>query len=261
MCQGPFHTHQTSSAVEVAMVRTTAKLFAAADRPYWAFRAARLKRHVLTDENECESPNTSTVGSSKSLSNFEKTSNPVKAVVSSLTNMFVWISGEFITDDLVQGADRDNPERSPLSVEELEAEIRQEYAKNYLWTGNINENLYEVRLNACICMVKDVSSGDHGQKNMESSPFLPIYLYVQRSHIHRYLLCIIACVRDFFLSFLFQMNCSFTDPTLSFSGIETYKRNIASLQGVLDALVSDSSSILNSCTLRQVGVVYFSNKT
>lgn len=30
-------------------------------------------------------------------------------------------------------------------MEELEAGIRKEYDKNYLWTGDINEALYEVR--------------------------------------------------------------------------------------------------------------------
>lgn len=29
-------------------------------------------------------------------------------------------------------------------MEQLEAGIRQEYAKNYIWTGDINEDLYEV---------------------------------------------------------------------------------------------------------------------
>lgn len=50
-----------------------------------------------------------------------------------------------------------------------------------------------------------------------------------------------------------QEACSFTDPTLSFSGLSTYKRNIASLQGVLNALVINSASILYSCQLQQVG--------
>lgn len=36
--------------------------------------------------------------------------------------------------------------KASLSVQELEAGIRNEYAKNYLWTGDINESLYEVRL-------------------------------------------------------------------------------------------------------------------
>lgn len=36
--------------------------------------------------------------------------------------------------------------KAGLSVEELEAGIRQEYAKNYLWTGDINEGLYEVSI-------------------------------------------------------------------------------------------------------------------
>ncbi len=35
--------------------------------------------------------------------------------------------------------------KAGLSVEQLETGIRQEYAKNYLWTGDINEALYEVR--------------------------------------------------------------------------------------------------------------------
>lgn len=34
--------------------------------------------------------------------------------------------------------------KAGLSVDELEAGIRNEYAKNYLWTGDINEALYEV---------------------------------------------------------------------------------------------------------------------
>lgn len=40
--------------------------------------------------------------------------------------------------------------KASLSVEELEAGIRNEYAKNYLWTGHINESLYEVRFQASL---------------------------------------------------------------------------------------------------------------
>lgn len=53
-----------------------------------------------------------------------------------------------------------------------------------------------------------------------------------------------------------QDDCSFTDPTLSFTGLSTYKRNVASLQGILDLLVSDSRSILFASELRQVRVVW-----
>ena len=58
----------------------------------------------------------------------------------------------------------------------------------------------------------------------------------------------------FFSSFSLNTkeDCSFTDPTLSFSGLSTYKRNVGSLQGVLDKLVRNSSSELYSCSLQQV---------
>eukprot|EP00904_Undaria_pinnatifida_P002753 jgi/Undpi1/12479/HiC_scaffold_5.g02150.m1 len=117
------------------------------------------------------------------VSEFEQTSGPVKAFVGGLTNLFVGFSA---------GEEESAPviEKAGLSVDDLEAGIRQEYVKNYLWTGDINEALYEE-------------------------------------------------------------DCSFTDPTLSFSGLSTYKRNVGSLQGVLDKLVRNSSSELYSCSLQQ----------
>lgn len=79
------------------------------------------------------------------LSSYGQTGDPVKTFVSGLTDFFVRISdrpGED-TGRSSLGAAADKP---PLSVEELEAGIREEYAKNYLWTGAINEALYEVRV-------------------------------------------------------------------------------------------------------------------
>ncbi|CAM9722081.1 unnamed protein product, partial [Laminaria digitata] len=123
----------------------------------------------------------------KDVSEFEQTSGPVKAFVGGLTNLFV----SFSADEETSAPGIQNKVKTGLSVGELEAGIRNEYAKNYLWTGDINEALYEE-------------------------------------------------------------DCSFTDPTLSFSGLSTYKRNVGSLQGVLDKLVRNSRSVLYSCTLQQV---------
>ncbi|CAM9546102.1 unnamed protein product [Pylaiella littoralis] len=125
-------------------------------------------------------------GGSTSVSDFEQTGDPIKLIVGGLTDLFVRFAGG-----------RDDPllvdttaSKASLSLQQLEAGIRNEYAKNYLWTGDINESLYEE-------------------------------------------------------------DCSFTDPTLSFSGLSTYKRNVGSLQGALDLLVTNSSSLLYSCELRQ----------
>ncbi|CAN0048869.1 unnamed protein product [Discosporangium mesarthrocarpum] len=124
--------------------------------------------------------------SEASLSSFGATSGLVKAIVGGLTDIFVGFSGggdvKVSSSPVVKAA---------LSLEELQAGVRGEYANNYLWTGDINENLYEE-------------------------------------------------------------DCTFTDPTLSFSGLTTYKRNIASLQGILDALVFDSQSVLYTCELCEV---------
>ena len=73
---------------------------------------------------------------------------------------------------------------------------------------------------------------------------------VSRHHgYHRQLEC---CLLLRHSTSTLQEDCSFTDPTLSFSGLSTYKRNVGSLQGVLDRLVSDSRSVLYSCELQQV---------
>ena len=41
------------------------------------------------------------------------------------------------------------------------------------------------------------------------------------------------------------MDCIFTDPTLSFRGLETFKRNLHNLQPVLKALVKERCRALN----------------
>lgn len=87
----------------------------------------------------------------RSVSNYRQTSGPVKAVVGGLTDFFVRIAGgsdsgqDIGHDDAIDGALVES--KGSLSVQELEAGIRGEYAKNFLWTGDINEALYEV------CMV------------------------------------------------------------------------------------------------------------
>ncbi|CAM9599588.1 unnamed protein product [Scytosiphon promiscuus] len=141
-------------------------------------------------EEEGQRDKDGAAGRSASVSEFEQTSGPVKAFVGGLTDLFVIFSGGDNADATTTISD-ESP-KAALSVGELEAGIRQEYAKNYLWTGDINEGLYEE-------------------------------------------------------------DCSFTDPTLSFSGLSTYKRNVGSLQGVLDLLVSNSRSELYSCELSQEG--------
>lgn len=86
--------------------------------------------------------------STGSVSNYRQTSGPVKAVVGGLTDFFVRIAGgsdggeDIVRDDAPDGGLVES--KGPLSVQELEAGIRGEYAKNYLWTGDINEALYEV---------------------------------------------------------------------------------------------------------------------
>ncbi|CAM9256832.1 unnamed protein product [Ascophyllum nodosum] len=138
----------------------------------------------LTPDEKVEGANVA----DKAVSDFGQTSGPVKAFVSGLTDMFVTLSGEDkeAYSDKKSGIIR----KEALSVSELEASIRREYAKNYLWTGDIDDRLYEE-------------------------------------------------------------DCSFTDPTLSFSGLATYKRNVGSLQGILNFLVTKSRSELYSCDLRQ----------
>lgn len=48
---------------------------------------------------------------------------------------------------------------------------------------------------------------------------------------------------------LYDKSCSFTDPTISFTGVDTHQRNLAALSWLVDRLVSESSSELLSCDL------------
>ncbi|CAN0121822.1 unnamed protein product [Ectocarpus sp. 6 AP-2014] len=143
-------------------------------------RALRLAPRQEQGEGDTDSQSTA-------VSEFEQTSGSVKAFVGGLTDLFVRFAGG---DEDSEALSADTSAKASLSEAELEAGIRQEYAKNYLWTGDINEDLYEE-------------------------------------------------------------DCNFTDPTLSFSGLSTYKRNVGSLQGVLDLFVRNSRSVLYSCELRQ----------
>jgi hypothetical protein len=48
---------------------------------------------------------------------------------------------------------------------------------------------------------------------------------------------------------LYDAQCRFTDPTLSFTGVDTFKRNLSSLRWFIDRLVQDYSIELYSCEL------------
>ncbi|CAM9281205.1 unnamed protein product [Choristocarpus tenellus] len=133
----------------------------------------------------------SPTSSNRPLSSYDRTSGPVKAFVGGLTDLFVGWNGRNPSLDVTSPP----PLKSALSLLELEAGLEEEYAKNFLWNGDINQDLYEE-------------------------------------------------------------NCSFTDPTLSFSGLTTYKKNVGSLQGLLNALVSDSRSILYSCDLFEASLTW-----
>jgi hypothetical protein len=48
---------------------------------------------------------------------------------------------------------------------------------------------------------------------------------------------------------IYAEDCVFTDPTLTFKGLSTYQRNLASLQPLVDRLVAKGDIELLSCTL------------
>lgn len=48
---------------------------------------------------------------------------------------------------------------------------------------------------------------------------------------------------------MYDLYCTFTDPTLSFAGLETFQKNLANLQPILSRLVRDSDVELYSCEL------------
>mmetsp|Transcript_9116 Transcript_9116/g.13666 ORF Transcript_9116/g.13666 Transcript_9116/m.13666 type:complete len:227 (+) Transcript_9116:91-771(+) len=50
---------------------------------------------------------------------------------------------------------------------------------------------------------------------------------------------------------LYSQDCLFTDPTLSFKGLETYRRNVGSLQPLVRALVPEYEVELLSCEMNQ----------
>jgi hypothetical protein len=54
---------------------------------------------------------------------------------------------------------------------------------------------------------------------------------------------------------LYDEDCSFTDPTISFTGLSTFERNIASLKPVLDSFVGSSVVVLYNCSLTDSSVV------
>lgn len=141
-------------------------------------------------------------------------------------------------------------------MKQLEAGIRQEYAKNYIWTGDINEDLYEVGLieravqflGSLLCGSLSPANAQYLSSSGATLKTSPERSLRQARHhgLFRLSLCLFGPASTL------QEDCSFTDPTLSFSGLSAYKRNVGSLQGVLDRLVSNSRSVLYSCELRQV---------
>ena len=50
---------------------------------------------------------------------------------------------------------------------------------------------------------------------------------------------------------IYASDCVFTDPTLSFTGLATFQRNLASLKPILDRLLSSRSVSLLDCELRE----------
>jgi Uncharacterized conserved protein (DUF2358) len=48
---------------------------------------------------------------------------------------------------------------------------------------------------------------------------------------------------------IYATDCRFTDPTLSFQGLATFKRNFASLRPLVDRLLSETDVQLLSCEL------------
>lgn len=55
---------------------------------------------------------------------------------------------------------------------------------------------------------------------------------------------------------LYDADCEFTDPTLSFKGLDTFKRNITSLKPWVDMMLASRDIVLKSCELREdLGVV------
>ena len=48
---------------------------------------------------------------------------------------------------------------------------------------------------------------------------------------------------------LYHQSCSFTDPTISFTGLATFENNIKSIQPLIDALITDALVVLYSASL------------
>ena len=111
----------------------------------------------------------------------ESTSSPIKALVSSLTNL--------VGGDVSNEAVETEPRPGLVTPEQLLDGIRDDYVERlYLWTGDIDAELYDD-------------------------------------------------------------DCTFTDPTLSFRGLATFQKNLAALQPFLSALVKSPSIDLYSCEL------------
>lgn len=106
--------------------------------------------------------------------NFAATSSPVKQLVAGLTSLVNAVGGGGAVEE------ERLPRPGVVSPAELLEGVRADYVeRNYLWTGDIDPNLYDY-------------------------------------------------------------DCVFTDPTLSFQGLSTFQRNLENLQPFLKALVRDS---------------------
>eukprot|EP00667_Euglena_gracilis_P004094 EG_transcript_4113 len=121
---------------------------------------------------------------------FEGTSGPVKALVAILTNVLNSVTEKFTpkAEDLAADRGAHSP-KAELTPQELLEAIREDYvSRNYLWTGNIQPEIYED-------------------------------------------------------------DCRWTDPTLSFQGLDQFERNIRNLRPLVDRFVPVNRTELISIEL------------
>ena len=131
--------------------------------------------------------------SCESSSDYDATSTPVKALVSTLTEVFN-LGAQIAPQKQLQQPQTDSliqNKRRRLTPRTLQAGIREDYEQAYLWTGRINPSLY-------------------------------------------------------------NPDCVFTDPTLSFKGLATFQKNVASLRPLVARFVPRYGVDLLSCEAKQV---------
>lgn len=162
-------------------------------------------------------------------------------------------------------------EQASLSPEEVLAGVKEDFTTNcYLWTGRITEHIYDagVHFAQLSCMHSMAAlTGVHPAAGCPAPPCACCAAYLRRcsapchhgAACHSILRAVCQLVRCIVLPQLLtpsaheqvsaRADCTFTDPTISFRGLATFQRNLASLRPLVNRLLRHTDVQLRSCDL------------